>query len=75
LIAALLCAAPAAHASDDFAFAPAVGIALPPGDPWKLRAVDVTGDGLIDLVVVDVMGRISAPAGASLSNAVRALQP
>ena len=72
LIAALFCAAPVAYALDDFAFAPAVPIALPPGgNPWKLRAVDLTGDGLSDPVIVDVIGTdllvLVAQGGASFS--------
>jgi len=88
LIAALRCAAPAARAFDDFAFAPAVGIALPsvrlvvpvvvamlvgaraahavPGElvlaapetiplgapASDLRVLDVSGDGIPDLIAV-----------------------
>jgi hypothetical protein len=50
--AVLLAAAPAVWALGEFSLARPVAIPLPPGSkPTALRAIDVTGDGLVDLVV------------------------
>src|SRR5262245_32651560 len=50
-------AGPTLRASDDVHFAPPVPVALPAGFNYHdVRATDVTGDGLVDLVVATFLG-------------------